>query len=548
MKKWLIIILLSGAGNYVSAQTLQDTTAIISGFFSRYKANNPGGQLAISRNGKVIFSQAWGLAELENHVPYTTETVSEAGSISKQFTAAAILLLAQQGKLSLDDDIRKYFPQMPDYGSVISIKNLIHHTSGLREWSNVVALTGWPRSTKAYRNEDVLGIICHQKKLNCVPGEEFIYSNSNYLLLALIVEQVSGMTLPDFTRKYIFEPAGMTHTCWRDDYKKVVSNRAISYSKNDGVYKINMPNENVYGPGALLTSAEDLLKWANFYLSNKLGDPGLLDEQLTIEPLKGGVETNYGAGLFINNTNGVTEIYHTGQTSNYLGIVENFPSIKLSIDWLSNTSEFKPRLFDEVDRVKNLFIKDVSTDTAHIPAFPQFKIKAARKYAGWYRYTKNNQGVKIILKNDSLYFNNTLLIPINETTFNYRSSVLKFNAFGDFIFNTDDKRHLVFIKQNANSSTIKDLQAYTGKYYSEETESDFTIVLKDKKLMLEKDNIKDVELIPTYSKAFNFYLSLDSQLSPLPENVVFEENTQHKIIKCTISADDARGIGFEKIK
>src|ERR1700761_767636 len=249
MKRLLLFAFLVSICLNSKAQSWQDTARMIDHFFDRYKPNNPGCQLSISRNGKLIYSRAWGLADLERHVPYTTETITEDGSITKQFTAAAVLLLEQQGKLSLNDDVRKYVPELPNYGTVIRLRHLLHHTSGIREWSYLEAITGWPRTTKAYTNEDVLHTLCHQKRLNNKPGAEYIYSNSNYLLLTLIIERVSGMLLPEFTKKYIFEPAGMSHTSWRDDFKRVVPTRGIAYIKKAGRYEINMPNENVYGPG-----------------------------------------------------------------------------------------------------------------------------------------------------------------------------------------------------------------------------------------------------------------------------------------------------------
>ncbi len=220
MKRLLTLILFSSLCQAVNAQTWPDTANIITKLFSRYKPNNPGCQLSISRNGKIVYSNAWGLADIERHVPYTAGTVTEAGSITKQFTSAAILLLEQQGKLSLDDDVRKYLPELPNYGAVIKLKHLLHHTSGIREWSDLEAITGWPRTTKAYTNEDVFDMLCRQEKLNNLPGAEYIYSNSNYLLLTIIIERVSGMKLADFTKEYIFKPAGMLHTSWRDDFKK----------------------------------------------------------------------------------------------------------------------------------------------------------------------------------------------------------------------------------------------------------------------------------------------------------------------------------------
>jgi len=548
MKRPLILILLISICQLGKAQSLQDTLGIINQFFHRYQPENPGGQLAISRNGKLIFSKAWGLADIEHHVPFTTETVSEAGSISKQFTAASILLLEQQGKLSLNDDVRKYIPEFPGYGSVIRLSNLLHHTSGLREWSDLEAITGWPRTTKAYRNEDVLHMLCRQKGLNNQPGTEFIYSNSNYILLTIIVERVSGMTLPDFTKKYIFEPAGMNHTSWRDDYKKVVPNRAIAYSKNGGIYKINMPFERVYGPGGLLTTTEDLLKWNNFYLNNKLGSPGLLSKQLAIEPIPGGIITNYAAGLFIGDVNGVRRIFHDGQTAGYVGIVENFPSLQLSIAWLSNTTEFKAGLFDEIDEIQNLFIKDNSTQTLTKNSnAPRLSVSTAQKYTGWYAYSKTNQGINIKLINDTLFFDDTPLIPINDTEFIYKASKIKFNGTHGFMLSTPDNRQLTFTKEADSKITAENLEAYTGTYYSQETESSFSIILNNNKLMLEKDYIKDAVLSPTYDKAFNFYLAVDGELNPVSVNVIFESDNKN-ITGCKISTSDARNIVFEKIK
>ena len=268
------------------AQAWQDTISLIDQALSQYKAENPGCQISVSKNGKVIFSKAWGMADLERNVPLSTHSIFEAGSVSKQFTAASILLLEQQGKLSLNDDVRKYVPELADYGTPVTLHHLLHHTSGLREWSDIAALTGWPRTKKFYTDKDVLEMICAQKHLNNKPGDEYIYSNSNYNLLALIVQRVSGLTLAAFTQKYIFEPAGMSHTQWRDDPDRIVPNRAIAYARSGNSYKTNMPNEYVYGHGALLTTSEDLLKWNEFYQSGKFGTPSLFSKQTQLMPLK----------------------------------------------------------------------------------------------------------------------------------------------------------------------------------------------------------------------------------------------------------------------
>jgi len=550
MKRLLLFVLFITLYQSVTAQSWQDTVQIINKLFNRYQPNNPGCQLAISRNGKIIFSKAWGLADIENDVPYTIETVTEAGSISKQFTAVAILLLEQQGKLSLEDDVRKYFPALPDYGSVIRLKNLLHHTSGIREWSNLAAITGWPRTTKAYRNEDVLNMLCRQQKLNNIPGAEFIYSNSNYVLLALVVEKVSGMSLARFTQQYIFKPAGMTHTSWRDNYKKVVPNRGIAYAKRDNGYELNMPNESVYGPGGLLTTTEDLLKWNSFYQNNKLGGHDLLEKQLTIDKLPGGAVTNYAAGLFIDTLRGLRMIYHDGQTASYVGIVESCPKLGLSIAYLSNTTEFKNSLFDGVTGVENLFIKGtvLKAPEKKVQTPVALSIEKLKKHTGWYSYEKTNEGVEISLQHDTLLFKNTALIPISETQFRYKESVINFNNKDGFLLTTADKRRLLFKRENATKVSPDYLKGFTGTYYSKETESRFKIIFKEDKLLLEQNYIKDVALLPAYQQAFNFYLTFDSELYPQPANILFERNSKNKVIQCQISMNDARGITFVKIQ
>jgi len=338
-----------------SAQTWQDTVSKIEAVFSRYQPNHPGCMVSIMRNGQLIYSKAWGLADLERKVPLTTGSITEAGSVSKQFTAAAILLLEKQGKLSIDDDVHKYIPELPDYGHPIPLRYLLHHASGIRDWGSVAAIAGWPRGTKAYTNDDALDIIIHQKSLNHSPNEEFLYSNSNYTLLTIIVQRVSGMSLADFTRKYIFEPAGMTHTQWRDNYKRIVPGRTIAYSKNsDSSYEINMPNENAHGHGGLLTTTEDLLKWSEFYGSGKLGGADFLRKQLATENLNNGQSNKYGAGLFIGALWGYDRIYHDGATAGYRALLESFPQLHLSIAWLSNTAEFD--INEPIQALNALFI------------------------------------------------------------------------------------------------------------------------------------------------------------------------------------------------
>jgi CubicO group peptidase (beta-lactamase class C family) len=375
MKKSMLVAVLLLTALIANSQTWDDTVRSIEKIFERYKPSNPGAQVAISRNGQIIFSKAWGLADLEHNVPLTTTSPTEAGSVSKQFTAAAILLLEQQGKLSLNDDVRKYIPELPDYGITITLAHMMHHTSGLKDWGSVAAIANSPRSTVTYSNDDALLIASRQKTLNNKPGDEYIYSNTNYNLLAMIVARVSGMSFADFTDKNILQPAGMTHSQWRASFKKVVPNRAIAYGKA-GEYYTNMPNEYAHGNGGLLTTAEDLVAWTNFYSSGKLGSPSLLQKQFTTVPLNSGSANRYAAGLVIRSYKGKPVFTHDGATAGYRANLMYVEALGLTIALLSNTSEFD-RSTNAAAALEELFLGKQE----QLPASPVAKVEGVQEPA-----------------------------------------------------------------------------------------------------------------------------------------------------------------------
>src|SRR5690349_6549341 len=182
MKRILTILIIISSSHVLFAQG-NDTTKLISSIFASWNNSTPGGSVSVSRNGQLLYGHSFGLADLEHNTPNTTETIFEAGSVSKQFTATSVLVLASEGKLSITDDVRKYIPELPKYNATITIQQLLNHTSGLKDWGSVGSLTGWPRTTRVYTNQLALDIICRQKSLNFTPGSEYSYSNSNFTLL-----------------------------------------------------------------------------------------------------------------------------------------------------------------------------------------------------------------------------------------------------------------------------------------------------------------------------------------------------------------------------
>lgn len=538
MKKLSLSIVFFTTYLFTTAQSWQDTVSQIEKIFARYKPSNPGAQLAISRNGKVIFSKAWGMADMEHNVPLTTESVTEAGSVSKQFTSAAILLLEQQGKLSLDDNVRNYIPEMPDYGYPITLRQMMQHKSGLKDWGAIVSITGWPRSTKTYNNDDALYVISNQKTLNHKPGDEFLYSNSNYNLFAIIVQRVSGMSLADFTKKNIFEPAGMKHTQWRDNYKRIVPDRAIAYSKSGTTYQTNMPNEYVYGNGGLLTTAEDLLIWNNYYLNGKLGTPSLLAKQLTTNTLNSGIMHKYAAGLFIDTFRGWKSVGHDGATAGYRANLEAYPELGLSFSWLSNTSEFDSDTNNVAELVADLFIpgKDVIEDKGQHPLFKMPKEKL-NTYAGWYRNNRTGGGVRLSVQNDKLFATQVgQIAPIEGNIFTAGNNRLVFNPKG-FLFINAAKDSIYFSSVDSAKLDEKAMNEYTGEYYSDEAEAKFYVNIKNGKLVIQQKPKNEFQLTPTYKDGFES-----------PAGIVYFEREKSKIINFKISVGRARNVEFKKIR
>ena len=237
--------------------------------------DSPGASIAIIQNGKIVYSQGYGSANLEYGVPNTPATVFDLASVSKQFTAFAIYLLAQDGKLSLDDDVRKYLPKLHDFGKVITIRQLVHHTSGVRDQSNLLLLAGW-RLEDVITDEDVARLLFQQTELNFAPGDRFLYSNSGYTLLAIVVKQVSGKTLPEFAKERIFDPLGMAHTHFQDDYGIVVKDRAYSYARQpDGKYRYVALSYSMAGPSGLFSTVGDLARWDENFYTGEVGGPAL---------------------------------------------------------------------------------------------------------------------------------------------------------------------------------------------------------------------------------------------------------------------------------
>lgn len=327
----------------LAAQQAADLPDRIDGVFERWNsAASAGCAVGVSRDGRKVVSRAYGMADLEHDIRNTPSTIFEAGSVSKQFTAAAVMLLVQDGLIGLNDDVRRHVPELPDYGDTIRIRHLLNHTSGLRDWGSVAAIAGAGREARTHTHDHVLDILGRQRALNFAPGSEYSYSNSGYNLLAIIVARVSGMPFAEFSRTRIFEPLGLRDTQWRDDYRRIVKHRASAYAMRGGRWVIDRPIEDVHGNGGLLTTAADLLSWNDALAGGALGGNELVARMHTRGVLNSGRRIDYAAGLFITSLDDVPEISHTGSTAGYRAFLARYPEQRVGVAVLCNAGNANP--------------------------------------------------------------------------------------------------------------------------------------------------------------------------------------------------------------
>src|SRR5271168_2018536 len=334
-------LILGTCGASPSGSAQDKSAAAVDEVFADFtKAGSPGCAVAVYRNGRVSYSKGYGLANIEDDVPITPQTVFDIGSTSKQFTAASILLLEKQGKLSVNDDVRKYIPELPDYGSKISILQLLNHTSGLRDYLALMHLAGI-NTDSVTTDEDALQIITRQKALNFAQGSDWMYSNSGFFLLSIIVKRVSGKTLREFATENIFNPLEMIHTQYRDDHKALISNRAMAYEKKDG-YTLHVSYFEQTGDGAVHTSVEDLLRWDENFYSGQVGGKDFLAEIQEPGKLNTGKVLDYGKGLWIEDYRGLHTVNHGGSWGGYRAELLRFPDQHFSVACLCNRGDATP--------------------------------------------------------------------------------------------------------------------------------------------------------------------------------------------------------------
>lgn len=305
--------------------------------FSRFdRTDTPGCMVGVNERGDLRLRAAYGMADLERSVPFTPSYLSEIGSVSKQFVAASLVLLEQDGKLSLDDPVRKHIPEFPVFAPDITIRHLLQHTSGLRDQYGLLELVGRPYGAVVHTNAEVVELVSRQRTLNFPVNSAYLYSNSGYTLAAELVERVSGTDLNSFTRDRLFAPLGMDRSQWRRDHRTLVAQRVPAYSFGPSGWTMNMPFSNLYGAGGLVSSIDELLRWTEALHAGRVGDPSTVRTMTRVATLTDGSETEYGLGLMVRQWRGVREIAHSGSTAGYRAYLAHYPDYGLSLAMLCN--------------------------------------------------------------------------------------------------------------------------------------------------------------------------------------------------------------------
>lgn len=508
-------------------------------------ANSPGCAVAVIHKGKVIHNKGYGLANLEYDIPITSKSIFDIASVSKQFAGLAISMLIQAGKIKPEDDIRKYIPEVPDFGKTITIQHLIHHTSGLRDWPSTLHAAGW-RWDETFSFDDILRMVKQQKELDFTPGESYSYSNTGYNLLAVLVEKVSGKSFKQWTQENIFQPLGMNSSTFLDDASQVIKNMAYSYSPADKGYSKSFTALTAVGSSSLFTSVDDLIIWVlHFNKQIREKDPvylrllekGLLNNKDTV---------HYGYGLGLDKRGQNQLISHTGGWAGYRTVITNYPDADLSIIILSNRGDFNPSNY--AFKIADLFIGPADTKASPadtIQKLPPVSLDSnlAKKYTGMFRLGESWY-VNLTLENGQMMTqaNGEPKFPMTPKS----STDFWIDAYGASMkfLTTDDGKVDTLIYKTIRSPriiplvpTTEQLKAYGGIYSSEELSTTYNIDTDGQRLWLHHFRLGDIELMPDPVKPGLFNSDLGS--------IEFDQ-VNGKVKGLRLSGGRIRNIRFEK--
>jgi CubicO group peptidase (beta-lactamase class C family) len=517
------------------------------------KATEPGAAVVITVKGKPIFKKCYGLADVEHNIPITSKTMFNLASVSKQFTAFSILLLEKEGKIKLDDDIHKYLPDLPNYGSPVTIRNLLNHTSGIWEYySTMVYYCGYDKDDHFTLRED-MALLKQQKKLLFEPGSQWSYCNTNYLLLAQIVEKITGVSFQEWTKSHIFEPVGMKDSFFMKNSSQIIESKADPYKKVENEFVRDNGNwTNAVGMGYLFTNIDDMILWMDNFRTMKVGGSDVIEKMFKKATLTNGNESFYGFGLGILTRSGKKIIGHSGQTAGYKTAMLYCPELELGIAILANNRSINSEglsntIFDLYTGKK---ITTEPTSTEEEPFIP-FNPESAAEFAGGYIIEGTNTKVAVNVEDDYLHsalwgLGEDFFHPLNEKKYANRSRVtfIEFDKNKDGILHVvvhgdEMTAHRIILDKNVLKSRLPE---YIGSYYSDAFRTVYDFRIRDGQTFMHHRRRGDMRLQPIAEDEF-FYIS---------GFVKFNRNPDGEVTGYTFTPSDEyfyfQGIEFMKIK
>ncbi len=503
---WRLVVL--GVSLPLAAAPLPaDVKAKIDQVFARWnKMDTPGAIVAVARDGETVFARGYGMANLEHGIALTPETLSETGSVAKQFTAAAVTLLALRGKLSLDDSVKQHLPEVPEFCRGITLRMLLDHTSGLRDIHGLFDLLGRPTYTSFHENAEVLEIVRRQRDLNFPPGAEYSYSNTGYLLLTFVVERVSGQPFAEYCRDQVFGPRGMTHTAWRTDFARIVPGRASAYAlARDGKFRTEMPYSNIHGNGGLLTTVGDLMIW-NASFEEPTGEwAEAVRLMLTPSKLNDGRPIENGLGLRLEKYRGIEEISHSGGTAGYSTFLARYPAQRLSIAVLGNCLGL-----DASAHVRWMTDVLLAKELAPVVRPPVVKLPAAElaAHVGLYRSVEQDLLVRVTTFDGALLVNGIQIMPTGPHSF------LALGSGTVYVFDqlregrprrlsfTSNRIARTYAAVASGSPSAGSLAEYAGDYYCPELDLTVPVAVRAGALSVAIANVPGLRADPTFADGF----------------------------------------------
>ena len=527
-------------------------------FMTPYSGNVPGGVVMVMKDGEIIFNKGYGMASLTYDIPFTVDTPTNIGSTSKQFTAFSIALLEERGLLSLDDDVRKYIPELPDFGHTVTLRHMLSHTSGYREFLNTLAMTGRSMNNDM-SDEQLFRIIQRQPELQNIPGDEFNYNNTTFYLATIVVERVTEEDFVDWTRENIFQPLGMMNTTYRRDHKHIIPGRAVGYENgDDGTFHEVEDLAGGKGPGGIYTTVNDLAKWLRNFKDQKVGSATTHEKMVTSNLLNSGKPSNYGLGLFVNEYKGQKYIQHGGADVAHRSMLMYFPDIDAAVVTQSNFASFDGSI---ASKVADAFFEEFfdkpeedkeSDDEADVTETSDFEYDVTKfeDLTGRYELVVAPGFILTFSRDgDRIYTQATGQPEVNiQATSDSTFTLVGVPAALTFHRNSDGTADSLTLHQNGNhiakkvvwNPSVEEMTSFTGTFYSEEIETIYRVVLNDENLELHHYQISDpIKMTPGNEDIF-------SAGFPIAE-IKFMRDENGNVTGFEASNVRARGIQFKKV-